>query len=151
MSAKADDAYSDWAALIARFPGVRLDHVNKHFYRGLLDGELRLSRCTDCGWWHHRPKRICPRCWSKRVVATPVTGGGRIHLVTFLYQGPSIAGVSYDPPHPVVTVELDEQQGLRYTSTVSGAGNDEITIGSRVTLDWVERESRPFPLFRLVS
>ena len=37
--------------LIERYPDVRLDHTNKHFYRGLLDRELLLSRCADCGWW----------------------------------------------------------------------------------------------------
>ena len=81
--------------LVERYEGVRLDHTNKHFYRGLLDRELRLSRCADCGWWHHRPKPICPRCWSKNVVATPVSGRGTIHLAIFLHQGPPADGVDY--------------------------------------------------------
>ncbi len=139
------------AELLARYPDARLDHVNKHFYRGLLHRELRLNRCADCGWWHHRPKPICPSCWSANVVPTPVSGTGTIHLAIFLHQGPPAEGVDYATPHPVVTVELDEQEGLRFTSTVVGSANDEIVIGARVQLDWIERGGRPLPVWRLVE
>ena len=136
--------------LIARYPGVHLDHTNKRFYAGLLDRELRLNRCADCGHWHHRPKPICPRCWSTAVVATPVSGRGTIHLAIFLHQGPPAEGVDYTAgPHPVVTVELEEQPGLRFTSTVVDAGNEHIAIGASVELGWIERAARPFPVFRL--
>ena len=138
--------------LLERYRGVAIDHVNKHFYRGLLAHELRLARCDDCGWWHHRPKPICPRCWSKRVVATPVSGRGTIHLAIFLHQGPPADGVDYEAgPHPVVTVELEEQVGLRFTSTVVGSSNDAIVIGAPVELCWIERDGRPFPAFALAS
>jgi uncharacterized OB-fold protein len=138
------------AELLERYAGVRIDHTNKHFYRGLLDRELRLSRCADCAWWHHRPKPICPRCWSKRIEATQVTGRGIIHLVIFLHQGPPADGVDYIAgPHPVVTVDLEEQSGLRFTSTVVGSPNDDIVIGAPVCLEWIERDGRPFPAFRL--
>lgn len=135
--------------LVERFPGVGLDHVNKHFYVGLLERQLRLNRCADCGWWHHRPKPVCPKCWSKNLVPTPVSGRGTIHLAIFLHQGPPADGVDYATPHPVVTVELDEQEGLRFTSTVVGSPNDQIAIGERVELDWTERDGRPHPVFRL--
>lgn len=140
------------AELVERYRGVRLDHTNKGFYRGLLERQLRLSRCADCGWWHHRPKPICPRCWSSKIEAIPVTGRGTIHLAMFLYQGPPADGVDYDAgPHPVVTVELDEQPGLRFTSTVVDADHDDIVIGARVTLAWIQRDGRPFPVFRLAG
>jgi uncharacterized OB-fold protein len=138
--------------LLDRFRGVQVDHTNKHFYRGLLQRELRLNRCADCGWWHHRPKPICPRCWSKRIVATPVSGRGTIHLAIFLYQGPPADGVDYATgPHPVVTVELEEQAGLRFTTTVVGVEHDQIVIGAAVRLQWIERDGRPFPAFALLD
>ena len=137
--------------LLARYPDVRLDHTNKHFYRGLLHHEVRLNRCSDCGWWHHRPKPICPNCWSKRLRATPIGGTGTIHLLIFLHQGPPADGVDYRTPHPVATVQLDEQEGVRFTSTVIGADNQEIVIGERVRLDWTERNGRPYPVWRLAE
>jgi uncharacterized OB-fold protein len=146
--ARAGDTPSD-QELVDIWGDVRLDHTNKNFYRGLLEKELRLNRCADCGWWHHRPKPVCPRCWSHNVVATPVQGTGTIHLLIFLHQGPPADGVDYMTPHPVVTVELDEQEGLRFTSTVIGSANDDIAIGARVAIDWSERSGRPFPVWRL--
>ena len=146
-----DGSGSNDEELVGLWHDVRLDHTNKHFYRGLLERELRLSRCSDCGWWHHRPKPVCPNCWSHNVVATPVGGSGTIYLLIFLHQGPPADGVDYSTPHPVATVELDEQVGLRFTSAVVGADNEDITIGSQVALDWIERNGRPFPVWRLAS
>lgn len=143
-------ALSD-AELVERFRGAPLDHDNKDFYRGLLEGELRVNRCRDCGTWHHPPKPVCPACWSFDVDATPVTGRGVIHLVTFLHQGPPAPEVDYSTPYAVVTVELEEQEGLRYTGTVVGAPNGRILIGAPVELEWIERDGVPHPAFRLVQ
>jgi uncharacterized OB-fold protein len=82
-------------------------------------------------------------------VATPVSGRGTIFMAIFLRQGPPTAGVDYSSPHPVVVVELDEQPGLRYTSTVVGAAPDEIRIGRRVELTWIDRAGMPVPAFHL--
>jgi hypothetical protein len=69
-----------------------------------------------------------------------------------LHQGPPAPGVDYaQGPYPVVTVELDEQPGLRFTSTVVGAPIDELVIGRRVVLGWIERNQVPFPVFRLAD
>ena len=57
--------------------------------------------------------------------------------------------MDYSTPYPVVTVELDEQEGLRFTSTIVGSTNDEILIGERVELDWIDRAGTPLPVFRL--
>jgi uncharacterized protein len=137
--------------LVARWNDVQIDHTNKHFYGGLLEKELRLNRCSDCNWWHHRPKPVCPKCWSHNVVATPVSGVGTIHLLIFLHQGPPAEGVDYLSPHPVATVQLEEQDGLRFTSTVIGSENEDIAIGSEVLLGWTERNGRPYPVWRIVN
>jgi uncharacterized protein len=92
---------------------------------------------------------VCPSCWSTDVVAAPVAGTGTIFMAIFLHQGPPAEGVDYTTPYPVVTVELDEQEGLRFTSTVVGARNADIGIGRRARLDWAERGSVPLPVFRL--
>lgn len=136
--------------LIARFPGHPLDHDTAAHYRGRLDHRLVLNRCPDCARWHHPPKPICPSCWSADVRATDVAGSGTIHMAIFLHQGPPAGGVDYSTPYPVVVVELDEQPGLRFTSTVVGSPNDQIRIGERVILDWIDRAGTPLPAFRLV-
>jgi uncharacterized OB-fold protein len=137
--------------LVERFAGHPIDHDSAEHYRGRLRHELLINRCGACGTWHHPPKPVCPSCWSTNVVPTPVAGTGTIHLAIFLHQGPPAEGVDYSTPYPVVTVELDEQLGLRFTSTVVAADNSEITIGSRVQLTWRERAGTPLPVFTLTA
>ncbi len=137
------------AELVERFPWVQISHDNKHLYRGWLERELRINRCRDCGRFHHPPKPICPECWSWQIEPTPVSGRGVVHLAMFLRQGAPAPGVDYAvAPHPVVTVELEEQPGLRFTSTVAGAPLEQIRIGLPVELEWIDRYGAPFPAFR---
>jgi hypothetical protein len=133
------------------FRGHPVDHDSAAHYRGLLRRQLLVSRCAACGTWHSPPKPVCPSCLSERVVATPVSGAGTIFMAILLHQGPPAEGVDYSTPYPVVTVELDEQPGLRYSSTVVGSGNEEVQIGRRVELDWVTRGGVPVPVFRLAG
>ncbi len=78
---------------------------------------------------------------------TEVAGTGRIHLLIKLHQGPPAPDVDYAHPHPVATVELSEQTGLRYTSTVVNCALGEIRIGLPVRLTWIERWGAPYPVF----
>ena len=137
--------------LVHRFPGQRIDHDNKEMFRARLDHRLLINRCDECGTWHQPPRPICPACWSTHVTPIEVSGEGTIYMAIFLHQGPPADGVDYSTPHPVVTVELDEQADLRFTSTVIGSANDEICIGRRVELAWIERSGTPIPVFRLTK
>jgi uncharacterized protein len=133
--------------LVDRLPDVLINEDNKAFYRGWLEQQLLLNRCADCGTWHHPPKPVCPECWSDRLRPTPVSGTGTIHLLIWLRQGPPADGVDYSTPHPVATIELAEQSGLRFTSTVIDAGMNDIAIGDPVELTWIQRSGAPYPAF----
>lgn len=135
--------------LISSFPGEPITRDNAAHYRGRLRRELLINRCEQCWCWHAPAMPICPHCWSDAVTAKPVAGTGTIFLVTFLHQGPAAPGVDYSTPYPVVTVELDEQSGLRFTSTVVDAEPAEITIGSGVELAWRTKDLAPMPVFVL--
>jgi uncharacterized OB-fold protein len=137
--------------LVQRFPGEPITHDNAPHYRGRLRRQLLFNRCDDCESWHAPPKPVCPQCWSPNVTPTPVSGNGEIFMNIFLHQGPSAPGVDYSTPYPVVTVELEEQVGLRFTATVVDASNDEIRIGRPVRLDWRERAGSPMPVFVLTG
>jgi uncharacterized OB-fold protein len=137
--------------LVQRFPGEPITHDNAEHYRGRLRRELLLNRCGECGRWQAPPKPICPDCWSTRVSAEPVSGDGVIFMAMFLHRGPAAPGVDYRVPYPVVTVELAEQKGLRFTSTVIGADNEAVRIGAPVKLAWAERAGAPMPVFQLAD
>ena len=137
------------AELVERFGAVQVDRDNQDFYRGWLDHELRITRCADCGRWQHPPRPMCPACWSWNMVSTPVSGRGRVHLLIRLHQGPPLAGVDYAvTPHPVVVVELEEQAGLRITSTVVNCAPGDVAIGMPVEVAWIDRDGVPFPAFQ---
>jgi len=136
--------------LCSLFPGA-VDRDSAAHYRGRLRWQLLINRCADCGTWHAPPKPVCPSCLSDRVEAQPVSGAGTIFMAVFLHQGPPAEGVDYSTPYPVVTVDLDEQPGLRFSSTVVGSPNEEIQIGRRVELDWITRGGAPMPVFRLAE
>jgi uncharacterized OB-fold protein len=129
--------------VLAAFPGERIDADNLAYYAGILDRRLLVNRCEECGTWHQPPHPMCPSCWSERVVPTEVSGRGTVHLAILLHQGP---GVDPTEPYPVITVELEEQEGLRYTSTVVDSA--KVSIGLPVEVHWVDRDGRPFPAFR---
>jgi uncharacterized protein len=135
--------------LVQRFPGEPISHDNAAHYRGRLGRELLLNRCGQCRHWHAPPKPVCPECWSSEVSAEPVSGDGVIFMAIFLHRGPVAPGVDYRVPYPVVAVELAEQEGLRFTSTVVGADNQDVKIGTPVRLAWVERSGSPMPVFEL--
>lgn len=144
MESGADDE-----ELLDLFAGSGVDRDSASHFRGRLRQELLINRCQACGTWRHPPRPLCAVCWSDRMVPMQVTGDGIIYLTLFLHQGPPAEGVDYSTPYPVVTVELDEQPGLRFTSTVVGANDEAIRIGQRVGLDWIERGGVPLPVFRL--
>jgi uncharacterized OB-fold protein len=135
--------------LVRRFPHHHLDQDWRARFRGYLEQRLLVNRCQDCSAWHEPPGPVCPHCGSSRVVPTAVQGTGTIYMAIFLHQGPQVEGVDYSTPYPVVAVELDEQQGLRFVATITGADEPDITIGSQVRLDWIDRAGEPVPAFRL--
>jgi uncharacterized OB-fold protein len=132
-------------ALIDRWPGWVVDHDNKDFYAGLAEGRLLVDRCRACGRWQHPPRPICPACWSTDIEPEVVQGTGTVHLWT-VYRAldPVFGGV--DPTGArMVTVELDEQAGVRLTSRFLGA--DDPAVGDRVAVRFVDRGGTPFPIF----
>ena len=138
-------------ALLDQLPGVRLDADNAAWFRGLLERRLMINRCADCRTWHHPPRSVCPRCWSRSVHAEEVTGQGSIALVTFLHQGPKADGVDYAGGRPVVAIELVEQQSLRVTGSIVETPRDAIVVGAPVELTWVVQRGVPAPAFRVVG
>lgn len=137
------------AELVERLAHLPVERDTAEHYRGYLRRELVLNRCADCGRWHHPMRPMCPACWSWNVLPTAVSGRGTVYLFIRLHQGPPADGVDYaQAPHPVVTVALEEQDGLRFTGTLLGCALEDIRIGMAVQLAWLERNGSPYPAFR---
>lgn len=137
--------------VLERFGRVRIDRDNIDHYRGLLDHRLLVDRCTECGLWHHPPRPVCPRCWSRAVVAREVSGRGEIAIVTFVHQGRRAPGVDYSGGWPVAAVELIEQDGLRVSASIVDSPRDGIVVGAPVELVWLDRDGEPVPAFTVTD
>ena len=129
------------------YPGMPIDHDSKRYWAGCLEKRLLIARCADCRHWIHFPRPVCPRCWSARVEAEPVSGFGTVHLLTFYHQARGTGGV-FGEPWPVAAVELAEQPGLRITSTLVECARERMQIGLPVELTWIEWNGAPVPAFR---
>ena len=138
--------------LLEAFPGVRVDADNAAYYRGLLDHQLLIQRCRDCRAWHHPPRPVCPRCWSRDVTAEAVSGRGTIALLTLLRYGPPQPGVDYTDGHPLVAVDLEEQAGLRVSGAIVQSDSADVQLGASVELVFRNVDGRPpTPEFRVVT
>lgn len=136
------------AEVLERFPEVRLDHIGKRYYQGLLRRELLAHRCGACGRWHTPMRPLCPYCWSFDVGPAPLSGRGTVYLLTLLHQGPPAGGVDYSGGFPLAAIELAEQTGLRVEGTIVDCPRAELRVGLPVELTWIDRDGAPWPAFR---
>jgi uncharacterized OB-fold protein len=121
----------------------RLDDDNRFFWTSGADGQLRFLRCGECGYYIHPPLPQCPRCASRDIAPSPVSGRGTVHSFTVNHQ----PWDGSTEPWAIVLVELDEQAGLRLTSNMINCADDDIRIGMPVQVVFDQYEDVYFPLF----
>ena len=129
-------------------PTPRLTEDTRAFWQGGREGRLNIMRCQDCGWWFHPPSPRCPSCFGENVEARPAAGRGHIYSFTINRRvwEPGLA-----VPYVIAIVELDEQPGLRLLANVVDCDLDEVAIGKRVEVGFIERGQVHLPVFRLAS
>jgi uncharacterized OB-fold protein len=71
------------------------------------------------------PRSECPRCLSDRLEWLRVSGRGRLHTYTIVYQ-PANAAFRDDTPYIYAVVQLDE--GPRMVSNVVQCDLDAVTV-----------------------
>jgi uncharacterized OB-fold protein len=107
----------------------RITERNAHYWQGGRDGELRLQRCRQCGYYLHPPGVICPKDWSKDLAVEAVSG--RAEVLTFsVNHQPWMPGL--DVPFVLAIVRLVEQDDLRITTNVVNCPPEEVEIGMPV-------------------
>jgi uncharacterized protein len=143
MTVSDDDVFQ-------QFPDVLITDDNLAHYRGLTQQKLLINRCDDCGYWVYPHRPLCPQCWSWSVTPTEVSGRGRLHLLTRIHQARANDAAGQQQGAVVLAaVELAEQPGLRYLSTIDGTAFEDLRHDAVVQLTWVERGGRRVPAFRL--
>jgi uncharacterized OB-fold protein len=127
------------------FPAPLLNDDNRDFWTGGRDGELRIVRCNDCGYYIHPPSPRCPRCFGENVEPSPVSGRGRVYTYTVNQRAWS---PGLEVPYVIAIVQLDEQPDLRLMTNIVGCSADEVAIDMPVRVEFREQGEAFVPVFR---
>ena len=135
--------------VLERFPSDFIDRDDFAMFEGFLEHKLLINHCGSCGQFFQPPWPSCPNCWSDDVAPTEVSGRGVVHTFVILHTGAlrGVEGVDYVKGHPLLVVQLQEQEGLRVTGPMVNCANEDIRIGMPVSLTWVDRQGHPVPAF----
>ena len=99
--------------------------VTRPFWEAAKRHELVMPRCTTCDHLFFYPRSECPRCLSNHLEWVRVSGRGRLHTYTIVYQ-PANAAFREDTPYIYAVVQLDE--GPRMVSNVVQCDLDAVKV-----------------------
>lgn len=127
------------------WPIPQINDDNRAFWTGGRSGELRISRCGDCGYYIHPPAPRCPRCLGDNVEPRPVSGRGRVYTYT-VNRRAWVPGL--EVPYVIAIVELEEQPDLRLMTNIVDCPPDQVAIEMPVQVEFRERGEVYVPVFR---
>jgi uncharacterized OB-fold protein len=131
--------------VITVLPVPQVNDDNRAFWTAGRDGELRIVRCNDCGYYIHPPSPRCPRCLGSDVEPTPVSGRGRVYTYT-VNRRPWVPDL--EVPYVIAIVQLDEQADLRLMTNIVGCDPDAVAIDMQVQVAFREQGDAYAPVFR---
>ena len=134
--------------MTAQRPLPRLEPVNRPFWTGGADGELRIMRCQDCKTFIHPPRPVCRQCLSDNVQPEAVAGTGVVDTFTVNYQA-WMPGM--EVPFVIARVALDGAPGVYLTTNIVGCPVEEVDIGDRVRVTFEQQGEVYLPLFEKVD
>lgn len=119
--------------------------LNRPFWTGGADGQLRIQFCAECERWVFPPTAACPTC-EGLLEWRPVSGHGTVFTFT-------VNRHQYHPdvpaPYVVAIVELVEQDALRFTTNIVDADPEAVVIGMPVRVTFESAgEGAWAPVFR---
>ena len=128
-------------------PRLLSPEVSRPFWEAAKRHELVMPRCMICDHLFFYPRSECPRCLSNQLDWVKVSGRGRLHTYTVVYQ-PANAAFRDDAPHIYAVVQLDE--GPRMVSNVVQCEIDAVRVDmpleavfDDVTPEWTLVKFRP--------
>ena len=106
-------------------PLPEIDDENKPYWEYCKKHELRMQKCTQCGYIRSRISIICPKCNSMEYEWTKLSGKGKVFSF-IVYHRAFHPAYANEIPYDVAIIELDE--GPRMQSNVTGCDVSEIKI-----------------------
>ena len=117
------------------------------YWEGCNRGELLLAKCHDCGKPFYYPRILCPHCGSQNLGWIKAAGTGTVW--SFSHVHVSFYGKRWESQLPYTPVLIDLDEGVRMMSRLVGDGRENVKIGDRVKVDFIEVEKQKIPFFRI--
>jgi len=129
-------------------PLPRLDSLNRDFWTGGAQGELRIMCCNDCGTFIHPPRPVCRNCLSENVAPKAISGTAVVDTYTINHQKwhPKM-----EVPFVIARVALDDAPGVYLTTNIVGCAVDAVDIGDRVKVKFEQQDDIYIPLFEKIA
>ena len=128
-------------------PLPRLDTDNRSFWTGGAAGQLLIMRCSECSSFIHPPRPVCRVCLSDRVAPHAVAGTGVVDTFTVNYQAwyPGL-----EVPFVIARVAIDGAPGVYLTTNIVHCAVDEVEVGDRVQVTFLQQDDVFLPLFKKI-
>ena len=120
--------------------------ISQPFWDACDKGELHLPHCSHCDRSFYYPRRACPHCGSENITTKKATGNGQVFSFTHVHV--SFYGSQWESQLPYTPVLVDLDEGARMLSRLIGPDRDQVAVGDRVIVNFVEIEGRKLPFFR---
>ena len=131
-------------ASAARRPHPNVTADTAFFFDGPKRRKLLIQGCDSCGALQHPPMAACRACGSLALSPRQMSGRGTLFSYTIVHA-PVIA--PFEPPYPVILVELEE--GPRVVSELHGVPAGDIRIGMPLIVDFIDCDPElSLPIFR---
>jgi uncharacterized OB-fold protein len=123
----------------------QIDELNRPFWDGCREGELRLQRCSGCGELRYPISSVCPGCLSTGAAWEAVCGRGSVYSFAVFRHAYGNAW-SGRVPYDVAIVQLEE--GPFLLSNVVGVAPEELRVGLPVAVVFEDEDGVAIPRFR---
>ena len=123
---------------------------DRPYWEGARAHKLVLQRCKGCGLYSSRPRVICPRCHTDEFEWSQVSGKGKIHSYSIVWQT-TVRGFQDEMPYVVCNAQIDEEPTCYVTANllVDQSAHADLDIHLPVVIDFENRGEVVVPQWRL--
>lgn len=138
------------ATLAGTIPGehirIAVNAITEPFWIAAKQRRLVAPQCADCGTFRLPPTPFCPNCQSKAVNWVELSGVATVYSFAVVPGFPGLPDLTLVP----AVLDLPDAPGARLVSNVVDIAPEEVTIGTRVQVDFIPiTDGWMLPIFRV--
>jgi uncharacterized protein len=123
-------------------PLPRPSEVSQPFWDACRERRLVIQRCESCSGYVFIPQAFCPHCLGRSLNWVQAAGTGSIVTYTVVWRPQTPA---FETPYVIAVVRLDE--GVDMLTNLIDAPPEQVCIGARVRVRFVDVEDMTLPFF----